>query len=216
MAPFILFASFIGLFIGIFILIFRLAIKQLLKIFEQFDTLAHHFNGTVERPEKTWYGYNGYPRLVAEVNGEPLECYMFTRGSGKNKTTYTAFTLGCTNRYNYSLRIAKEGLFSKIGKALGMQDIEVNDPVFDRSFVIKSNDDFFAKTVLMDIKEYFSQTKKLFHGSLELRDGEFKYQMANSLLNDKSRSDFEQIIHLATALSEEVKKFSNAQNPIKD
>ena len=83
---------------------------------------------------------------------------MYTVGSGKNQRTYTAFKIKTTNRYSYSFRLYKEGFFSKIGKGLGMQDIQIEDEEFDKNYIIKSNDDYFMKTLLEDaLKSHFLQ-----------------------------------------------------------
>lgn len=41
----------------------------------------------------------------------------------------------------FKFKLYRKGLFSNIGKALGMQDIEVGYPEFDDEFIIKGNDE---------------------------------------------------------------------------
>jgi hypothetical protein len=52
--------------------------------------------------------------------------------------------------------VYREGVFSSLGKWLGMQDVEIGDPYFDRDFVIKGNSEghlrkFFANPELRDL-----------------------------------------------------------------
>jgi hypothetical protein len=44
------------------------------------------------------------------------------------------------NPDGFQFTIYRKGIFSALGKLLGMQDIEVGDPDFDEAFIIKGND----------------------------------------------------------------------------
>lgn len=56
---------------------------------------------------------------------------------GKTSTTYTRarsrFALG----FGPSFQVSSEGILSAVGKALGAQDLQLDDPAFDARFVIK-------------------------------------------------------------------------------
>ncbi len=45
------------------------------------------------------------------------------------------------NPEGFRFTIYRKGLFSDLGKLLGMQDIEIGDPEFDEAFIIKGNDE---------------------------------------------------------------------------
>jgi hypothetical protein len=45
------------------------------------------------------------------------------------------------NPEGFQFTIYRKGLFSNLGKLLGMQDIEIGDPEFDEAFVVKGNDE---------------------------------------------------------------------------
>ena len=45
------------------------------------------------------------------------------------------------NPDGFQFTIYRKGIFSALGKLLGMQDIEVGDPDFDEAFIIKGNDE---------------------------------------------------------------------------
>jgi hypothetical protein len=47
----------------------------------------------------------------------------------------------------FRFTIYRKGIFSGLGKLLGMQDIEIGDSEFDRDFVIKSNNE--AKAIAL-------------------------------------------------------------------
>lgn len=88
-------------------------------------------------------------RLTGERDGLRIEIYEETRSSGKNSTTYTVARVHYPRPLPYELRAAKEGFFTKIGKALfGLQDVEVGDPEFDREFRVKAGDPLAARLLL--------------------------------------------------------------------
>ena len=47
-----------------------------------------------------------------------------------------------------SMVIAREGVFSRIARAVGFDDVEVGDEAFDREFKVRSSDPVFARAVL--------------------------------------------------------------------
>ena len=52
------------------------------------------------------------------------------------------------NPEGFRFTIYRKGLFSDLGKLLGMQDIEVGDPEFDEAFIIKGNDESKVRDAL--------------------------------------------------------------------
>jgi len=46
----------------------------------------------------------------------------------------------------------RKGLFSELGKLLGMQDIEVGDPEFDEAFIIQGTDEFKVRELFADAR----------------------------------------------------------------
>jgi hypothetical protein len=56
---------------------------------------------------------------------------------GKTSTTYTRARARYGLGFGPSFRVSSEGLLSAVGKALGAQDLPLDDPAFDARFVIK-------------------------------------------------------------------------------
>jgi hypothetical protein len=54
--------------------------------------------------------------------------------------TYTRLRAPYVNQDGFQFTIYRKGLFTELGKWLGMQDVEVGHPQFDDDFVIKGND----------------------------------------------------------------------------
>lgn len=76
-------------------------------------------------------------RVTGLYRGHGLTLDTFTRSSGRHSETYTRIMLSASNPSNLALTIYEEGVMSKVGKALGMQDIQVGDADLDRRFIIK-------------------------------------------------------------------------------
>lgn len=75
---------------------------------------------------------------------EPWEIILdtFSRGSGKDKKTYTRIRAPFINKDNFYFKIYHENFFHQAAKYFGMQDIQIGDEPFDKSFIIKGNDEF--------------------------------------------------------------------------
>jgi hypothetical protein len=65
----------------------------------------------------------------------------YTVSTGKSSVTYTRMRAPYVNADGFRFTIYREGFFSGIGKWLGMQDVIVGFPAFDRDFIIKGNDE---------------------------------------------------------------------------
>ena len=63
----------------------------------------------------------------------------YTQHTGNTHQTFTRLRAPYFNPEGFRFEIYRAGLFSELGKVLGMEDIEVGHTRFDRDFVIKSN-----------------------------------------------------------------------------
>jgi hypothetical protein len=76
--------------------------------------------------------------------------------TGKTTVVYTRMRAPYVNPQGFRFTIYRKGIFSNIGKWLGMQDVEVGYPAFDEDFIIKGNDEaklreLFASERLRDL-----------------------------------------------------------------
>ena len=90
-------------------------------------------------------------RVAGNYRGRPLTLDTFTRHNGKNSTTYTRIQLGTNNPCALSLAIYDENVLSKLGKALGMQDIQTGDDELDRRFTIKGQPEPVIASLLTSV-----------------------------------------------------------------
>ena len=63
----------------------------------------------------------------------------YTSGDGKTNRTFTRIRAPYFNPEGFRFEVYRAGLLSGLGKAIGLQDIEVGHPRFDRDFVIKGD-----------------------------------------------------------------------------
>lgn len=82
----------------------------------------------------------------------------YTESSGENNATYTRMRAPYVNKDGFRFTIYRRGLFSELGKLLGMQDVEIGEPEFDDAFIIKGNDEdklrkLFANTRIRQLLE---------------------------------------------------------------
>lgn len=68
------------------------------------------------------------------------------------KTVFTRLSAPYINPDGFRFSIYRHGLFSDLGKRLGMQDIEVNFKEFDEQFIIKGNDESKVRALFADGK----------------------------------------------------------------
>ena len=94
---------------------------------------------------------------VQAVHGQwtvTLDKYVVS--TGKVTVVYTRMRAPYVNPDGFRFKVYRRGVFSDLGKWLGMQDVEVGYPEFDRDFIIQGNDEgklrqLFANTKIREL-----------------------------------------------------------------
>lgn len=145
-------------------------------------------------PDKKWLGFLRSPlRLEGVFRNCNIKIYNYVVGSGKNSTTYSTVRIVGPNPKGLSFHFHREGIFSKIGKTFGMQDIQTGDMTFDKMFIIKASDpDFIKVALLRQIKNGFYDVweKHGSQGTLALDGDELQYNEVGTIRNEKVRERF--------------------------
>lgn len=68
--------------------------------------------------------------------------------SGWNDIDYINIRVSLDNPGNIDIIIFEEDIYSKMGKTASQQDVRVNNPKFDKKFIIKCNNETFLKDIL--------------------------------------------------------------------
>lgn len=125
----------IFIFFVIFIIVIVVGITQSQKAGEAWSataqTLGMDYNGGGMFQKRS---------LSGVLHGNHAFVDTFTRGSGKSSTTYTRYRIHYPRPLGLGLQITQEGFFTGVSKALGAQDIQVGDAMFDQAALIKGND----------------------------------------------------------------------------
>jgi len=76
----------------------------------------------------------------------------FAVSTGKVTVVYTRMRAPYVNPAGFRFTVYRKGLFSGVGKLLGMQDIEIGDPQFDHDFIIKGTDESIVRQLFSSLK----------------------------------------------------------------
>jgi len=148
--------------------------------------------------------------LVGEYRGKLLKIYHYTVGSGNSSTTYaTARILGFTGN-DISFEVRREGFLSKLGKAVGLQDVRVGDEKFDKLFLVKASDTaVIAVTFVPEIRAKFLKVWDELEakGRIQLNGEELRYDEAGTIRNEAARLRFEAVVELLTDLAEAIEVY---------
>jgi hypothetical protein len=87
-------------------------------------------------------------KLAGRVAGMQVVVVTFTRGSGKNSSTFTRFCVTFPRPLGLGLSLTKEGFFSGVSKFFGSQDIQIGDPAFDQAMIIKGTSEHSIQSFL--------------------------------------------------------------------
>jgi hypothetical protein len=165
--------------------------KSLKEIWRQLseDINANYYEGTIFIGPRIWHTHNKWTIYLD----------TYTVSTGKSSTTYTRMRVPFINPRKFKFKIYRKGVFSNIGKALGMQDIEIGyDDWFDRDFIIKGNDELLLVRLLQNLS-IRSLIEKQKYIVLEIKDDEGKFGqkynenesvlsfMANGVIKDIDR-----------------------------
>jgi hypothetical protein len=133
-------------------------------------------------------GYFTTPTLTGSYRGHQITLDTFKRSSGRSSTTYTRIVVFVNNQESIYLALYEEGVFSKIGKFFGTEDVQVGDEEVDRRFIIKSRPETFAARVFTSIN-LRGQLLKARHVNIEI-DGREIYLEERGDLTDADYIQF--------------------------
>jgi len=116
-------------------------------------------------------GFFGKKKVTVKVKEWTITLDTYTVSNGKTSTTYTRMRAPYVNADSFRFTIYRAGSFSEIGKKLGMQDIEIGDPQFDKDFIIKGNDEAKVRALFAfpKLRELISAQPRI---HLQVRDDE--------------------------------------------
>ncbi|WP_027625475.1 hypothetical protein [Clostridium lundense] len=86
-------------------------------------------------------GFFSTPKVIKKFDYWTITLDTYAVSTGKSTITYTRLRAPFINKKNLYFNIYREGIFSGLGRLLGMQDIIIGIEDFDNEFVIKGNNE---------------------------------------------------------------------------
>lgn len=81
------------------------------------------------------------PAIRGTLGGRPISVRCEQRSSGNSRHYVTVLSVELDPSAPLGLRLSPESLFTKAAKLVGAQDVQVGDPLFDKTFLIKAHDE---------------------------------------------------------------------------
>ena len=103
-------------------------------------------------------------KVQAHVGTWTITLDMYTVNTQHSHITYTRMRAPYVNPEEFRFTIYRKGIFSELGKLLGMQDIEVGDPEFDAAFIIKGSDEYRVRDLFAN-----AQIRKMVQAQPKIR-----------------------------------------------
>jgi hypothetical protein len=114
---------------------------------DTYDRLARRFGGRAQTA-----GWFETPTAMFAVDGVLVRVDIFNTGS-KHSRYYTQVHLEWPDSH-IRLEVFPDGIWSRMGRLIGMQDIEIGSPEFDRDYVIRCSDITAVRTFLSGPVQY--------------------------------------------------------------
>jgi len=127
-------------------------------------------------------GFFGKDRVIAHIKEWTITLDTYTVSTGKSSTTYTRLRAPYVNKDGFCFKIYRAGIFSEVGKFLGMKDIEVGFPEFDQAFVIKGNEEDKIKSLFSNTNiRSLIELQPHFHMEVKDDEGWFGVEFPNGV-----------------------------------
>lgn len=152
---FIFFALFISAAIAIGV---AMGAAQKKRLNEAFGRLARHCGGALQ--EAGWFNR---PTVTFNHRGTWAKVDVYSTG-GKNPTYYTQVHFGWPEP-GFRMEVYPEGFFQRMGKFLGMSDVEIGSPQFDREYIITGADRQMLRRRLHPGAQMIINSLRALHGN---------------------------------------------------
>ncbi|MBO6938473.1 MAG: hypothetical protein JJ863_26125 [Deltaproteobacteria bacterium] len=135
--PVVLFLVFGGLGVAFAFALVRSERARREELAALFADTAHRV-GARFVPGETGFFKSRSPSVVLNQHDTQVVADTYVVSSGKSSTTYSRVAAAYSLDRGPVLHIRRQGALNSLGKMLGMQDIEIGDPIFDEAYMIKA------------------------------------------------------------------------------
>lgn len=170
---------FLSVIIGIVFFSYFVRSKKQMVLFE---AQALKRNGRLSA------GFYIMPQLFFSVGS--YEMKVISTPGGRNSPPYTRMQLKYQTTRNHNIKVAPENIFSKIGKSFVGQDIQMQNPQFDESFLIKGSDDIVVRSILTSqVQQRLLDIEKL-NPVIEVKKNMFQFYVPRQIKEEKELDRF--------------------------
>jgi hypothetical protein len=130
------------------------------------------------------------PRVEASHGQWTITLDTYLISTGKSSTNYTRMRAPYINPDGFRFEIYRKGIFSDLGKWLGMQDVTVGWPEFDEAFIIKGNSEEKLRKLFANqkIRDLISAQRNI---RFSVQDDDGKFWFTRGLPKDVDELYFE-------------------------
>ena len=133
-------------FIILLVIDYRRAIAR-----KYFTKLAKKLNISTHTPKSF---SSEFPEIKGFYKGYMVRIFMYYPKESTKKfkpmKVRTAIEIKIDNPKKYILSVYEEGPISILGKYLGMQDVVIGHPKFDKEYIVKTNNEYITKQILTE------------------------------------------------------------------
>ncbi len=184
---------------GLIYLLVRLTQRLNKKKLAFYQTLSAELNmeHTVEKQFTTKLN-----TLTGQQNGRPVQITERIIGAGKHQTIQT-FVEFKPSPFDFEFTISKEHFFSKIGRKMGLKDIEFDDFDLDRTFLLKSKDEEKFKALLdYRMQAALKEIDEPLKGTIRSTDKAFEYHLLSTAYDEDAANRLKSIMAFMQRLIE--------------
>ncbi|MGO9120641.1 MAG: hypothetical protein ACLQPD_23880 [Desulfomonilaceae bacterium] len=183
--------------------------KRLNQIWREFAQLkglneSHRKSGGEHEAMMKFQGQNQGLPFVMEciaIEGTPRRIGSVQLSTGDDIKIFTRMEISLPGLPR-GLRVYRETGRSKLGKAVGMQDISIDDPEFDRAFMVKGKDEREVIDYLTPSRRMALLTQALDMKGLELEEqGLVLFRKGQIGSKDELETVFSQLSSIATSMT---------------
>jgi hypothetical protein len=186
--------------------LFFLISRHFRTIIDAWTSVSKQLNLNLNLPSSKWMLFMGhYPSLSGRYKDLHFDAHMYHQGSGKSKVIYTSYKFTLQKNQSGSFRLYKEGFFSKIGKLIGVQDVQLGHEDFDSGYMIKSDNELFVKQLLnLRIRQLILRKMPAMKGEFVINGNFLEYREPLMINNEKKRKEWLNSIEVGYELAKAI------------
>lgn len=168
------------------------------KITRALETQAIKRNGKIRK------GFGGFGVSVLEFDHNSSGVKVYSVPGGRNTSSHTVVLVDLPFSVSHHMCLYKEGYAARMGKKLGMQDIQIGIDSFDRDIIIKGSDEFFVRRILTyDIQDYILRIVNNHRANITLNRNKLRIVVQKIVYDETTYDD---LIDTALKIADQIKK----------